>query len=137
MFWLSQAKFRPILYNNDFKNNIKTDSYKRPNLKQKIKIFSDSKSYILMVRSIEVASCIISHRLVSNVSGSYQTTWKKIVKNVIWSQYRNNWYMQCILFKSLSMFVKSVNNVAMSWMWRLCRENEMNRALGHLCAHIG
>ena len=30
--------------------------------------------------------------------------------------------MQCILFKSLSMFVKSVNNVAMSWMWRLCRD---------------
>ena len=47
---------------------------------------------------------------------------KKIVKNVIWSQYRKNWYMQCILFKSLSMFVKSVNNVAMSWMWRLCRD---------------
>ena len=47
---------------------------------------------------------------------------KKIVKNIIWSQYRNTWYMQCILFKSLSMFVKSVNNVAMSWMWRLCRD---------------
>ena len=30
--------------------------------------------------------------------------------------------MQCILFKNLSMFVKSVNNVAMSWMWRLCRD---------------
>ena len=48
--------------------------------------------------------------------------WKKIVKNVIWSQYGKNWYMQCMLFKSLSMFVKSVNDVAMSWMWRLCRD---------------
>ena len=50
--------------------------------------------------------------------------WKKIVNNAIWSQYRKKTGvdMQCILFKSLSMFVKSVNNVAMSWMWRLCRD---------------
>ena len=30
--------------------------------------------------------------------------------------------MQCILFKRWSMLVKSVNTVAMSWMWRLCRD---------------
>ena len=47
---------------------------------------------------------------------------EKKVKNVIWSQYGYNWYMQCKLFKSLSMLVKSVNNVAMSWMWRLFRD---------------
>ena len=60
--------------------------------------------------------------LILNPNHISREQWKKIVKNVIWSQYRNNWYMQCILFKSLSMFVKSVNNVAMSWMWRLCRD---------------
>ena len=48
--------------------------------------------------------------------------WKKNSKECNMVTIQKNWYMQCMLFKSLSKFVKSVNNVTMSWMWRLCRD---------------
>ena len=41
--------------------------------------------------------------LILNTNHFTREQWRKIVKNVIWSQYRKNWYMQCILFKNLPM----------------------------------
>ena len=60
--------------------------------------------------------------LILNLNRISRYTWKKIVKNIVWSHYKNNWYMECIMYKSLSIFLKCVNSVAMSWLWHLCKD---------------